>query len=127
MYKGANDNAQNAARRLKLADLCTRSFEPTDEERRDSMRRRLTQIEAQLTAMHPKDKRRAELGQEKFQLQEQIRAIRPRWKYPDLSDCLLKVIKSEVTKHQWAMWLRMAEEWQKEAETIADEANRENC
>lgn len=124
MYKIASARAQDVARRLKLSDLCTRDFEPSDLERRDNLKAQLAAIERTLLALPAGHPRRAELGQEKFRIQNEMRAIQPRWKGPDVGDCLLKVIKAEVTKHQWAMWVAMAEELKKEADAAAATSNK---
>lgn len=108
MYKVASSRAQDVARRLKLSDLCTRGYEPSEEEQRESLKARVAQLSAEL-ARGPTKARRAEIGQEICRFNLEINRIKPKWKGPDLGDCLLKVIKAEVTKHQWAMWVQIAE------------------
>ena len=126
MYKVASANAQNAARRLRLSDLCERGYEPSDEERRENLKMRAAQVEREILALPAGHPKRAELGQEKFRIQEEMRAIRPKWKMRDLGDYMLKHIKSQVTKHQWAMWLKESEQLQAEAAALIAEANDEN-
>jgi hypothetical protein len=127
MYKVASRLAQDSARRLKIADLCERDFEPSDAERRDNLKAKVHAIEAQIVALPPKDPHRRVLGLEKFELCKQMSAIRPKWKGPDMGSCLIKVIKGQVTRHQWAMWVKMAEEFKAEADAIAAETNNESC
>lgn len=126
MYKVASRLAQDGARRLKLRDLCTADgYEPSQQEERDNLKRRIAAIEAELLAL-PKgsqeaNKRRTALGLEKFEAQERIRKILPRIKGPDVGSCFIKVVKEQVTKFQYDQWMKMAQEMKAEADAIAAE------
>jgi hypothetical protein len=108
MYKVASDKAQSGARRLKLADLQNGDLVLTDEERRDSIKARMLRIGEKLENPKLPSAARKVLGQEKFQLQEMLRAIRPAKRCPGVEQHFMDVVRESVTKAQWNAWMQDA-------------------
>lgn len=121
MYKVASRLAQNGARRLKLADLCERTFDPTDDELRENLKLKVKAIDAEIATLPAKHPRRVELGQQKFALCTQMHTIQPKWKLPDLGFFIIRAMREMVPKHQYAMFLKRAEELHAEAQALLAE------
>ena len=96
----------------------------TDEERRDSLKSKLQSIQAQIIAT-PRGKMRQALGREKFRLQEEMRAIRPKLRCPDAKNHFITAAKAMLSQGQFNLVMNEAVRLSKEAEQRAADTEKE--
>jgi len=122
MYKGANQNAQDAARRVKLSDLERGAPSLTDEDRRGALVAKWKQLNALVCAGNLRPQKRKEIGKEMCAIQEAISAIRPKKKCPGAADYFVDVVRESVTGAQFKIWLAEASRRHDEASAKCEAA-----
>lgn len=86
MYKTTSRNAQNAREHTKLADMADGEQILTPEQKRDSLKSRLKQIDADILQAKKDGKPKSyikKLGKEKYGLAQAMKAIRPKVRLKD--------------------------------------------
>lgn len=116
MYKKASDNAQRQASQLWMHDLvgdCEVILTP--EQERQNLVAKLHAMEKKILEL-PKGKIRSDLGKQKFELQQQILAIRPKLKGPKGVDgCFVELCREQLPAWQFK---RLISEASKMAKSI---------
>lgn len=108
MYKGANENAQKAATKVRLSDLERGDIALTDEQRRDSLKARLEALQLVRLNMNKASPRFKETGREIAELCAAISAIRPKKRCPGVEQHFINVVRESVTKAQFNAWMGIA-------------------
>lgn len=105
MYKIASSNLQHAARSFsRIAPANPEEFEIAPEAERDSIKSRMKQVECELLELSKRDPRRVELGLLKFELQNAMRAIRPKLRGPrNLPGAFMEVAREMLPRHTFQM------------------------
>lgn len=108
MYKIASELAQRRSRQLWLDDLQTDGFQQlTLEEQRETLQHRWKSVNAQIILLDKKDPKRVELGKICQEIQEKIRAIRPKIKAKagqDIPSRFIEVARERMTKAMFRIW-----------------------
>lgn len=74
----------------------------TPEQERDALKARLLQIRAVFESGEPIGKAlRKRLGREQFDLQEQMRRIRPKLRTPGIEHYVLDILRERLDKREW--------------------------
>lgn len=108
MYKGANQNAQDAARRLRVSDLERGGVELSLEEQRASLVAKWKSLHDSIASGAIGDKQRKRIGKEMHEIQAQISAIRPKKKAPGVENHFIAVVRESVPPAQFRIWMHEA-------------------
>jgi hypothetical protein len=100
MYKNAFENQQRRADFIKLADLAGGTETQTPEERRRNLVARIKQLDAEIQACDDRTEKKR-LGKLKCDLQEEARAIRPKYNgHRDVANFIVDAMRERLPAPQ---------------------------